>query len=1319
MIEEIKVKDKILLEKSTIPFCIYRYDSGKIVAIIASQGFCDIFNLSHEDTIHFLNNDRYKYYKPSEKKGGGEAFHHFKITGGIYIHEFQFKKTLDGEYIDMYSRGFHLYTTDGSRLLLIFYYYDKDEIKKLKEEKIALTNFENIIVNINKEYVSFAKTRDEKTGLLSMSYFYEVGKYYSDSMIDEGKNPVFIAFDFINMRGFNSKYGFEEGNHLIEKFGNVLRAEFGDYNCSHFSADHFYAFADEDEIEKRIFKIFETLKSINGGKTISTRCGIYVNRSGKKIDATTSCDRAKIACDSPKNALESVYVFFDDDMLKNLENEAYVINNLENAIDKKWIQVYYQPIIRGITGKVSDCEALARWIDPIKGILRPIEFIPILENAKLLYKLDLYMLDSILLDFKRREKQGLPLIPISINLSRYDFESVDMASEISRRIEASGYSTNLITVEITESVVGSNPELLKEQISRFHQKGIKVWMDDFGSGYSSLNALSDYEFDLIKLDMNFIRRLKENPKVGITIRNLIHMAEELGIDFLCEGVETQDEADFLVKTGCDKLQGFYYGVPLPLNLNITDDNIMDQELPGEGSYYENIAMKSLYNLSSNSDMDSYLVHEIGNNVGIVEYKDGNYYYLRGTKTYRNFLRKYNCFKDHKDNKLSFGYSPDLYRLFNNTVMRAIQSKEWENLRYELNDGISTNTYIKCIGKNEVSKGYALMIVQEIATLKNNRLSKKYEHVFSVPFAVFKVITNDDNTKVIDTKYVYANEVYCDSINKSLSDIVDRRFLDVTPNANEKWFPYCYEAAVLGKTVRDSIYSPETRQWLSFVVAPTEEPLCCNFVFMSVDKDDDNTKQLLSKNFSDEAMIKITNILNVEKDNKQAFSRAVLEIKRVFNADYAFLLFDKIDGKDIILGTKSNNDSVDLIKNEYISLIKSLNKEKDSDGIIDVTFEEGKNLFRGTSKIIINNLYIVPILDNKNDTIGHIGLLNCKHDNGILYKGLLKNIASHFSTKIIGNLMFEKLKYQSEYDALTNVFNRKGFSNCSDDYFENHKNTPAVYIIMDIDDFKFINDLNGHYVGDETLKHFAKLVESFFGPTAIVGRSGGDEFQVLLTNTTIKQALPLIDKFTYLEKKLVVDGKEIVYDASMGYAEYPTQASNKVKLYTSADAALYYSKTTQGASANQYRPEMNMARRSQLGFGLKDIAGNMPAAMLIYEALGEEKILYVNDELVKMFECDDTDDFLRYVKGSFMGMLHPEDLDNVEASIWKQINENSDGLDNDFVDYRIITKTGKIKHVIDNGRLVDSKYYGKVFYVILIEEDPHVEFKKRASEHLNK
>ncbi|MCR5741134.1 MAG: EAL domain-containing protein [Gammaproteobacteria bacterium] len=1314
----IREKDRIKLEDSKLPLCIYQFNSGKISAILASKGFCNIFGLNNEETLYFLNNDRYRYYSPDFKNTAAEIFYHFEIMGGLYEHDFKFKRTVDGEYIDMFSRGLHVYTNDGTRLMIVFYFYDPVLIERYKRQEINFSLLEKIVTELTDNYLSFAKVRDERTGLLSMPYFLELSKSFFNKDINENHSPTTLAFDLIGMRKFNEKYSYEEGNKLIEKFGTILRRNFGDYSCSRFSADHFYVFTNDIDIEKRIEKVFEELSNENDGKTIPVRCGIYINRTGKLVEGRTSCDRAKIACDTEENAVSSVYVFFDDDMFRTLQNEAYVINNLDKAIEEKWIKVYYQPIIRGITGKVCDYEALARWLDPIRGLLSPKEFIPILENAKLLYKLDLYMLDSILEDFSKKESLGIPLVPVSINLSRYDFEACDIVEEIRKKVEESGYPFNLITVEITESVVGQDPEFLKEQVDRFHKIGFNVWMDDFGTGYSTLNILSDFDFDLVKLDMDIISRYKENPRVSITIRNLIEMSEELGIDFLCEGVETKEEADFLIKNGCDKIQGFYYGKPVPFEVECNNSFNKRFELPKESSYYERISTESLNNFASNDKYGSYISSLVGDNIGIVEYINGEYYLLRSTKNYKEFLKSYSAFGKGDESKLILTYDTNFYQIFNSLVEKTIETKEWETSLYKMRDGLFINMNVRCIESNEVTGGHAIMVVVSTSRDRNSELHEKYVPTLPVPFAVFKVVTNKKGDEVVDTEYVYANFVYCKSINIEFSKLVGRRYLKITPNASKIWFPYCYQAAVLKRTVSGTIYSPEIKQWLTFVVSPTNEPMCCSFVFMNFDKENEENAYLKTKSETEEAIIKVSRALTYSGKDKKPYIKALDEINKIFYPEYLFLIKDTEEEKDIVLEASifnKNKEDLDLIRNEYLELIKSNLDKVDDDGFVFINDKKGKQIFFGTSKITYKNVAIVVLKDHTDNIIGYLGLVNYREPENIDYKKILKTISLYLTSRIVENMIVKKLERQSEHDALTDVLNRKGFATRANKCILDNPQSSAVYMIMDIDDFKFINDLYGHYVGDQILIHFAHIIEEHFGKNSIIGRSGGDEFQVLLPNTNLRQAVPIISKFSYMKKKLVVNDKEIVYEASIGYVEYPTQAKDSVELMKFADAALYYSKTNQGSSASTYKPEMDLSRRSQLGFGLKDIAGNMPAAMLIYEALGDEKILYVNDELVKMFECDSREEFMEHVRGSFMGLVHPDDLDHTEASIWKQINESKGDQDNDFVDYRIITKKGNVKRIIDNGRLVESKFYGKVFYVILIEEEPHTDFQKRIKE----
>ena len=263
-------------------------------------------------------------------------------------------------------------------------------------------------------------------------------------------------------------------------------------------------------------------------------------------------------------ARESRFTYYDLEMRKMTIKRDYILNNFEKAMNDKWIRAFYQPIIRAGSGHICDEEALCRWIDPDRGVIPPNEFINVLEEAKLIYKLDLYMVDRIIEDFTTKKAEGIKALPVSVNLSRYDFKCCDMVKEITKRMDKAGLPHYMLSVEITENCFEIDETFLREQIRCFRENGFKVWMDDFGSGYSSLNALAEWDFDLIKFDMIFLKKFDSSPKSRIILRQLLHMTQKLGIQTIVEGVETEEQMTFLKEAGCDMCQGYYFDKPSPL-----------------------------------------------------------------------------------------------------------------------------------------------------------------------------------------------------------------------------------------------------------------------------------------------------------------------------------------------------------------------------------------------------------------------------------------------------------------------------------------------------------------------------------------------------------------------------------------------------------------------------------------------------------------------------------------------------------------------------------------------------------------------------------
>ena len=263
------------------------------------------------------------------------------------------------------------------------------------------------------------------------------------------------------------------------------------------------------------------------------------------------------------NRVCNFYTYIDEEQL---QNQRYIIENFDRAIAEGWIKVYYQGIVRVETGKGSALEALARWVDPVRGIISPAEFIPTLEKYHLLHKLDLFMAEQVCREYPLRVSEDVPTLPVSINFSAQDFEYADIPTaleEIYNRYKipdlARGKS---LIVEITEQDMVKAKDRFHEQIKRLRKSGFHIWLDDFGSGYSSLNAFAHFDIDLIKFDMDLLRNLDDaNGANRRILRAMVDIARELGIHTLAEGMETVEHKMFLQDIGCELAQGYLYHKP--------------------------------------------------------------------------------------------------------------------------------------------------------------------------------------------------------------------------------------------------------------------------------------------------------------------------------------------------------------------------------------------------------------------------------------------------------------------------------------------------------------------------------------------------------------------------------------------------------------------------------------------------------------------------------------------------------------------------------------------------------------------------------------
>ena len=478
------------------------------------------------------------------------------------------------------------------------------------------------------------------TGLLNMMQFM---RHASVHLQDELAEPLtFMYFDIENFKSFNQRYGFQQGNRLLRYVADLLRETFEGNLVARFNDDHFAVATQSENPGDCIQFIHERIHVYDLGLPMEVKAGIYHPPQGL-TDVALIMDRAKIACNSIKNTYDLTWAEFNPSMEEELNFRSHIIRSFQEAMIEGYISVYYQPEIRAMTGEICGFEALARWRDPVHGMISPGVFVPVLEDAHLSPQLDLYIIEQVCQAIQRlrTEIPDWELLRVSVNLSRTDFRLMDMVQAVEDVRLRYDVARQLLNIEVTESAQGEDEKFLQGEIARFRAAGYEVWMDDFGSGYSSLNNVKDYVFDVLKIDMNFLRSFETNPKSAIVIRSIVNMAKELGLHTLAEGVETEAQFEFLREIGCEKVQGYLFSPPMPLDKAIAYCHGETAQVKVEpfrlGSYYTEIGA---INVLSGEAIERRGSPEIGDalSLAVLEEYDGEIHYLYQSRMFKMFLR---------------------------------------------------------------------------------------------------------------------------------------------------------------------------------------------------------------------------------------------------------------------------------------------------------------------------------------------------------------------------------------------------------------------------------------------------------------------------------------------------------------------------------------------------------------------------------------------------------------------------------------------------------------------------------------------------------
>ena len=402
---------------------------------------------------------------------------------------------------------------------------------------------------------------DEVTGIANMNYFRGQALEKMQSKETVVENLIYLFLDIENFKTLNQKYGFWEGNSFLKNIADILNTLFENSLVAHFSNDNFVILTENKNIKEKILELCKKISEFKYDIKLGLKVGAYKPQNKDELPLV-ACDYARYACYSIKKNYNITYCEYDEAMALCFQKKQYIINNFDQAIENEHIKVFYQPVVDAKTGNVCGLEALSRWDDPTYGFLPPGDFIETLEEYHQIHRLDMFVVDRVCRDIDAAKKAGRKVLPISLNFSRLDFDSLNLAKEVGDCLEKYNIDKTAIHIEVTESTLSEDDEKLKEELKSFRSQGYALWLDDFGSGYSGLNVLKEYDFDLIKIDMKFLSNFNGNKKARQILKNVINLAKDLEMQTLTEGVETQEAYEFLRENGCEKLQGYLFGKPM-------------------------------------------------------------------------------------------------------------------------------------------------------------------------------------------------------------------------------------------------------------------------------------------------------------------------------------------------------------------------------------------------------------------------------------------------------------------------------------------------------------------------------------------------------------------------------------------------------------------------------------------------------------------------------------------------------------------------------------------------------------------------------------
>ncbi|MCR4756918.1 MAG: GGDEF domain-containing protein, partial [Butyrivibrio sp.] len=777
--------------------------------------------------------------------------------------------------------------------------------------------------------------------------------------------------------------------------------------------------------------------------------------------------------------------------------EEYFIENLDKAIADEWIKAYHQPLVRAASGLVSDEEAFARWEDPEGSYFTASEFVPILEKENLTYKLDLYMIERVLNKMKGQGKHGLFIVPESVNLSISSFYSCNMVKEITKRIDASGIPRSKLSVELSEKAIASDPEFMKEQVSNLRKEGIKVWLDSYGNGYSSLLLLLQIQFDLLKIDKTFVDQIGKDEKGQIILTELIRTAMAIGLDTVAEGVENKTQAEFLMEIGCTKLQGYYFIQPISLAQIIERNKSGIQigfENPEEVEYFDLVGKVNLYDLSfPKDDEGSQSKYFDTMPMAIFEMDSTKATLVRSNKSYREFMAA-NFPASHKIKEIeysSFKSGPGQYSF--NAVRQCAQDGKRVILDDRLGDGRILHLLINRIAVNPVTGAAAVSIVVLSIDDSVVKAGLNYNYIaraLSEDYISLYMVNMDDDSYTEYKADGVNRDISFSKIGEDFFNLDREEFkYEMMPEDKEHLRKIFKKENIVDNLKKEGIYSIFTKVLLKDV------PTYINIKIVQIRGDGNYI--IVGINNVDK-QIKTREALEKAKEEKIIYSRlgALSEdYIYIFTVDPLTSSYKKYNPSNTISGLGLPEEGDDF----FGEVIKRASKGIFEDDVeFFLTSFTKENVFKQIeTKGLYENHHRLKISGAPIYVVMRANLVN-EDGNDKLIVGIF-----NIDNKVKKDREYAENLYAAEskanIDELTGVKNKNAYSETVvtlNELIERGSMTPFAIAVFDINGLKEVNDTQGHQAGDEFIKKGRDMICRFFKHSPVY-RIGGDEFVVIV------------------------------------------------------------------------------------------------------------------------------------------------------------------------------------------------------------------------------